>query len=96
MTLPIRSEPIRRQVAAFGAEKRPRAFIKDGTKITTRIKEGYATIGGNLGRTYDISSDGQRFLMLKSVGGADQTAAAPKVIVVQNWTEELKRLVPTK
>ena len=29
-------------------------------------------------------------------GGADQTAAARKVIVVQHWTEELKRLVPTR
>jgi Tol biopolymer transport system component len=60
------------------------------------IKEGYATIGGNLGRTYDISSDGQRFLMIKNSGGSDQTAAVPKVIVVQHWQEELKRLVPTK
>jgi hypothetical protein len=30
-----------------------------------------------LGRTYDLSSDGQRFLMIKEGGGADQTAAPP-------------------
>jgi hypothetical protein len=29
-------------------------------------------------------------------GGADQTGAPPQIIVVQHWTEELKRLVPTK
>jgi len=42
---------------------------------------------------YDVSPDGQRFLMLKPV---EQVQAAPTQInVVLNWTEELKRLVPT-
>jgi Tol biopolymer transport system component len=42
---------------------------------------------------YDVSPDGQRFLMLKSV---EQEQAGPTQInVVLNWTEELKRLVPT-
>jgi Tol biopolymer transport system component len=45
---------------------------------------------------YDISPDGQRFLMVKVGGGTDQTAAPPQLIIVQNWQEELKRLVPTK
>ena len=52
--------------------------------------------GTYIGRTYDISSDGQRFLMIKEGGGADQTAAPPQIIVVQHWTEELTRLVPIK
>ena len=30
------------------------------------------------GRTYDISPDGQRFLMIKEGGGTDQTAAPPQ------------------
>jgi len=38
---------------------------------------------------YDISSDGQRFLMVK----LDQTSS--QINVVLNWFEELKRLVPT-
>ncbi|HKV03999.1 MAG TPA: protein kinase [Candidatus Acidoferrales bacterium] len=43
---------------------------------------------------YAVSSDGQRFLMLKPV---EQEQAAPTQInVVLNWTEELKRLVPTR
>jgi serine/threonine protein kinase len=46
-------------------------------------------------RSYDISPDGQRFLMIKE-GGADGTAAPASIIVVQHWVEELKRLVPTK
>ena len=67
------------------------------TTPTLLIKEGYFTIpGGNPGRTYDISPDGQRFLMIKEGGGSDQTAAPPQIIVVQHFDEELKRLVPTK
>ena len=42
---------------------------------------------------FDVAPDG-RFLMLKPSGRA---AGAPQknIIVVQNWFEELKRLVPT-
>jgi eukaryotic-like serine/threonine-protein kinase len=42
---------------------------------------------------YDVSSDGQRFLMLKPV---EQAQAGPTQInVVLNWFEELKQKVPT-
>jgi eukaryotic-like serine/threonine-protein kinase len=42
---------------------------------------------------YDVSPDGQRFLMLKR---SEQAAAAPTQInIVLNWLEELKRRVPT-
>jgi eukaryotic-like serine/threonine-protein kinase len=41
---------------------------------------------------YDVSTDGQRFLMLKP---SELEAAAPTQInVVLNWFEELKRRVP--
>ncbi len=50
---------------------------------------------GSPGRTYDVSPDGQRFLMIKEGGEAEGTSAAPTVILVQNWFEELRRLVPT-
>ena len=50
---------------------------------------------GPTGRTYDVSPDGQRFLMIKVGDGSDQTATPPSIVVVQNWFEELKRLVPT-
>jgi serine/threonine-protein kinase len=45
-----------------------------------------------LGRTFDISPDGRRFLMIKE-GRAD-TALQNRIVFVQHWTEELKRLVP--
>ena len=42
---------------------------------------------------YDVSRDGQRFLMLKPT---DQGQTAPTQInVVLTWFEELKRRVPT-
>ena len=74
-----------------------RATSWAATTPTLLIKESYFTVpGGFLGRTYDVSPDGQRFLMIKVGGGSDQTAVPPQIIVVQHWTEELKRLVPTK
>jgi len=42
---------------------------------------------------YDVSPDGQRFLMLKPV--EEEQAVPTQINVVLNWTEELKRLVPT-
>jgi serine/threonine-protein kinase len=41
---------------------------------------------------YDVSLDGQRFLMLKPVASAE--AAPTQINVVLNWFEELKRRVP--
>ena len=46
------------------------------------------------GRTYDVSPDGKRFLMIKTGGAGDETSL-PELVVVLNWFEELKRLVAT-
>ena len=46
-------------------------------------------------RRYDVSPDGQRFLVIKA--GADEAAGdvqAPQIHVVLNWFEELKARVP--
>ena len=49
------------------------------------------------GRLYDVSADGQRFLMIKDTSVADERPPSARIILVQNWFEELKRLVvPTK
>jgi len=50
-------------------------------------------ISGLIGRSYDISADGRRFLAIKPPA-AEQTGAPTNLIVVQNWFEELKRLAP--
>lgn len=47
---------------------------------------------GFAGANYEVAADGQRFLMLKPV----EQAAPTQINVVLNWTEELKRLVPTR
>ena len=50
--------------------------------------------GGGLGRMYDVSPDGQRFLVIKDRQGGDDDAR-PRIILVQNWLDELKRRVPS-
>ena len=62
---------------------------------TMVLEEPYfGGVGNSSPRTYDVSPDGQRFLMLKQVASPDQSAAPARIVVVQNWMEELKRLVP--
>jgi Tol biopolymer transport system component len=45
------------------------------------------------GRSYDVSIDGERFLMIRAV---NDESSAPQIIIVENWLEELERLVPTE
>jgi len=65
---------------AFRAGK-PRVLFKG------QFSRGSTAVGA---AGYDVSLDGQRFLMVKPVGQAEAT----QINVVQNWFEELKRLVP--
>jgi hypothetical protein len=41
---------------------------------------------------YDVTPDGRRFLMVRD----DDDVESTRIVVVLNWSEELKRLVPTK
>jgi hypothetical protein len=60
------------------------------------VKAGYDTITpGLLGREYDVSPDGQRFLVLKR-GAADQNPVAPQIVIVQHFDQELKRFLPAR
>jgi eukaryotic-like serine/threonine-protein kinase len=47
-------------------------------------------------RSYDVSPDGKRFLMIKEVpvDSAGKNEVTASIIVVVNWLEELKRMVP--
>ncbi len=40
--------------------------------------------------SYDVSADGQRFIMVAPVEDDDEDAAPPKIRVVQNWYEEFR------
>jgi serine/threonine-protein kinase len=81
----------------------------DGSLMSVPLERGTAWRGGTPikmfsvayrrgeitnSQSYDVSPDGQRFLMIKEGSGAGQTQ--PTIEVVQNWFQELKRLVPTK
>jgi serine/threonine-protein kinase len=77
MAVQVTTEP------AFTAGKPLRLFEKEYAK-----SEFPAT-----GRAYDVSSDGQRFLMVKET---DQNTAPAQINVVLNWFEELKRRVPVE
>jgi hypothetical protein len=57
-----------------------------------RLFEGEGYIGGGAqggGRTYDVSPDGSRFLMIRHY---DQ--GSTPLVVVLHWFEELERLAP--
>ncbi len=47
-------------------------------------------------RAYDVSPDGQRFLVIKDAPGFDSSTLSTPIVVVQNWVEELKRVVPVR
>jgi serine/threonine-protein kinase len=56
----------------------------------SRIVDG--RLLGNTMRTYDVSRDGQRFLMMKDA--PTDGPAPPAIVVVQNWFEELRSRLP--
>ncbi len=60
---------------------RPRVLF-EGSYFSSSISTGY--------QYYDISPDGQRFLMIKEAG-----TGPSQINVILNWFDELKRLVPT-
>jgi eukaryotic-like serine/threonine-protein kinase len=72
----------------------PRGPTWSATKPSVVVKDGYFTNPTWWGRSYDVSPDGQRFLMIKE-GSPEENAQPTSLVVVQHWFEELKRLVPT-
>jgi len=52
---------------------------------------GYAE--PNPSRHYDVSADGQRFLMLKASAAGDPNATPANMVLVEHWFEELKQRV---
>jgi Protein kinase domain/WD40-like Beta Propeller Repeat len=61
-----------------------------GSLPTQVLPARYWDDSGTTSRTFEVAPDGQRFLMIKD------TNDNREFVVVQNWYEELKRLVPTK
>jgi len=51
--------------------------------------------GWSGGRSYDVGADG-RFLMIPQSGQTDLFGSHTNIVVVQNWMEEVSRLVPAR
>ena len=72
------------------------------TELTLRVSrpevlfEGRYGLGPQGGLNYDVSSDGQRFLMISAGQDTDPDSGPTdtSLTLVENWFEELKRLVP--
>jgi Tol biopolymer transport system component len=74
----------------------PRAPVKIGppVQVLTTAYYGGLTVALRTG-AYDVAPDGRRFLMIKEL---DDTTAHRRahMVVVRNWSEELKRVVPVE
>jgi hypothetical protein len=68
----------------------------DGSFMTSKPRLLFEKLyaGGNPGRGWDLSLDGQRFLMVR--GEEKKLTAVNEITFVQNWFEELRRLAPTR
>jgi serine/threonine protein kinase/Tol biopolymer transport system component len=64
-----------------------RSAFKAGTPLMLFRTSNYLMQGN-----YDVAPDGQHFLMLKE---KEAPASSKELSIVTNWTEELKRLVPS-
>jgi len=83
-----------RQMMVVGVELASPS-IRVGTP--RRLFEGdfVQELEGTGAHNYDVARDGQRFLMIAPVAGKPGEEARPRIVVVEHWLEELKRLVPT-
>jgi serine/threonine-protein kinase len=63
-----------------------------------KVFDNRIAINGLPQRSFDISPDGQRFLVVKDNSATDQTSSVTpaSMVVVLNWTEELKQRVPAR
>ena len=79
-------------------------YLDDGRLMAMRVATDETFTPGNpevvfggryfadfSGRPYDVSPDGQRFLMINQ---GDEASTRAEIIVVQNWLDELAQRVP--
>jgi Tol biopolymer transport system component len=80
-------------VAMLAVSVEPGPTFRPG--IPTELFAGPYVYGATVAApdVYDVSSDG-RFLMIKPADTPDEGQTQPDIVIVENWFEELKRLVP--
>ena len=75
-------------------------MVTVNTEPTVRISQPEVVFEGQYGQddvgrpSYDVSADGQRFLMIDPSRDSDSSSETPPLVFVDNWFEELTRLVP--
>jgi serine/threonine-protein kinase len=67
-----------------------------GSPVKLLDPKYFAGTPGIAGRTYDVSPDGERFLMIKDNASGTQAPTVANIVVVLNWFEELKARLPVK
>ena len=86
----------RTSIMAVSVQLTPTFSAANPTKLfdaSSMLLDGRFSATGTQ-RTYDVSRDGQRFLMIKENAGSSEGKASPaSMIGVQNWFEELKTRV---
>jgi Tol biopolymer transport system component len=63
--------------------------IRNGTLESGRIQVLFGGIGTTAGYPYDVSRDGQKFIVVRDL--ERETSGAPPLTLVQNWTALLKK-----
>jgi eukaryotic-like serine/threonine-protein kinase len=61
----------------------------------TKILDHVPSLGSVFNRAYDVTPDGQRFVIVKEIKGADE-ASGSSIILVQHWDQEVAARVPSK
>ena len=61
-----------------------------------KIVEGHWHVEAAPVRHYDVSRDGQRFLMIKEERASERALPSTSINIVLNWGEEQKQRVPAK
>lgn len=67
-----------------------------GTRTALPANTYFMGPGTNAARNYDVTPDGKHFLMVKATGAGTPLSGSTSIVVVRNWIEELKRLVPVR
>ena len=80
------------QFATISVTTQPSFTVSTPTPMSLSVSTGTPV----LPRNYDITHDGKRFIGVIAAGATQGGSSAAQIQVVLNWTEELKRLMPTR
>jgi serine/threonine protein kinase len=87
------------EIATSGAAQ-PRAIlsvsIPPGPPFVPAAPRLVVKYPANAARGFAEAADGRFLLSVPASSGDDEPAARPRIVVVQNWREELARLVPVR